>query len=121
MSEAQVEVKQDRAAEKLKALGIDPALVEKWKATHGKVELVMIQGKPYIYRGLPRIEFKQLTAKMREMDNLASQETIAGRCVLWPQDFGAQLALLPSGVPATLADKVIALSGFGADEEPLEL
>lgn len=119
---AEDQKKLDRDA-KLQKLGVDPKMVDALKQQHGRVELVVIQKQPYIYRALKRLEWKQLVDQAAEAgaDNMAAQEMAVQRCVLYPEGLGANIALTGAGVAATLSEGIMKFSGFGADEEPLEL
>lgn len=96
---------------------IDPSLpdsVERWKTEHPRVESIHILGNLYIYRTLLRSEY--LATMGAGLDKNKNDEKIASRCLLWPAISELDWIRLPAGIPMTIADLVLAASGFGTED-----
>ena len=62
----------------------DSATIESWKATYGEINLLgLSEDEMYIYRTVPRLEFKNLSSTAKDEDSFA--EMLVQRCVLWPK------------------------------------
>lgn len=108
---------------KLKSLGIDPEAVDGWKKMFGRVELLKVGDKHFVYRPMKRLEWRQIGDQVQEADGDVGmvQEMTVSRCVLHPRGFSGELAESDAGVVLTLSEAIMKLSGFGAEEEPVEL
>lgn len=97
------------------------AKIQAWKAEHGKVFKTVIDGEDYIWRKLKRKEYVALMASKTEADEdldariYERQEEIAKLVVLHPENI-AELVDQNAGLATTIADEVIARSGFGITE-----
>lgn len=108
---------------KLAEIGVAEEQVNQWKQMWGRVEVAKVGKRHYIYRPLKRVEWREIVdrASQSEGDTLTSQEHTCSRCVVWPQDFGSTMPQQDAGIVATLGDAIMRLSGFGVEEEPMEL
>ena len=123
--------------------------IQGWKIKYGKVFMVDLLDKLYIYRGISRPEVKVITAKatseLLEMQKsyrglgqtMSQQEQIdlmedimrdtqVRTCVLYPDlnnvDFNDPTSTESlAGVIPALADYIDEISGFGAKSQPREL
>lgn len=118
MSEKQID-----KAELLKSLGIEND-IETWKKQYGKIQLLQILGQAFVFRGVRRIEWKQITDaanKQAAGDTIQAasiaQELTVSRAVLYPKECSSNLPGLPAGTVSRLADEIMRLSGFGRDDE----
>lgn len=96
------------------------ARVQAWKAEHGKVFKTVIDGEDYIWRKLKRKEYVALMSVKSEEEDLDAriyerQEEIAKLVTLYPENI-AELVEENAGLATTIADEVIARSGFGITE-----
>jgi len=96
------------------------AKIQAWKAEHGKVFKTVIDGEDYIWRKLKRKEYVMLMANKSEEEDLDAriyerQEEIAKLVVLFPENI-SELVEENAGLSTTIADEVIARSGFGITE-----
>ena len=92
--------------------------INAWKAEHGKIFKTTIDGDEYIWRKLKRKEYVEIMATQENTDKdidqviYARQEKIAKMPVLYPDTIEEDLEK-NAGLATTLADEVIAKSGFG--------
>lgn len=109
--------------DKYKSMGLDPEKVTEWKKMYGKVAKLTLGGETYVYRPIKRLEWKQLLDKVDKAEGGMQmlQEQTASRCVLHPPGFSSNLSICPAGVPSTLSDAVLKISGFQQEVEPEEL
>lgn len=96
------------------------AQIQAWKAEHGKVFKTVVDGEDYIWRKLKRKEYVMLMATKSEEEDLDAriyerQEEIAKLVVLFPENI-SELVEENAGLATTIADEVIARSGFGITE-----
>lgn len=97
------------------------AKIQAWKAEHGKVFKSVIDGDEYIWRKLKRKEYVALMADREELDEdldiriYERQEKISKLVVLYPENI-EELINENAGLATTIADEVVARSGFGITE-----
>lgn len=96
------------------------AKIQAWKAEHGKVFKTVIDGEDYIWRKLKRKEYVALMSVKSEEEDLDAriyerQEEIAKLVILFPENI-TELVEENAGLATTIADEVIARSGFGITE-----
>lgn len=112
----------NKHSEKLEKYGISQEQINKWKEQFGRIELSVIGGRAFVYRFAPNMEWQQLKTQTENLDRRELvEEALVKRFVLFPQSFKTELPTLPAGVVPTLAEAITRISGFGYDEEPLEL
>lgn len=103
-------------------LGIDRVTVEGWKQNYGRVELVFIGDKPFIYRPLFRRELKALRdPNLQGMTDVILEDKVACLCTLAPKIDEISVAQRTGGLPATLAAMVYSISDFDIDAQPIKL
>lgn len=102
--------------------GIPKAKIAEWKQLHGPIEFVELGGEPFIYRGLRRMEWRELnkSPEVSFLDGLTKEEAVCNTALLYPE------ALDPSkpaaaGVPTTIFALVAKLSKFEPDFPPQRL
>lgn len=104
--------------------------IPEWKKAFGRVLLVEILGRCYVYRPLNRLEWKAITdnaLKQAGQDPLAvsalAQEITAQKAVLYPPTFGVNIGIVPAGVVSRLSEEIMKASGFDRENEeaPIEL
>lgn len=97
------------------------ANIQAWKMEHGKVFKTVIDGEDYIWRKLKRKEYVALMATKADADEdldariYERQEEISKLVVLFPENI-SELVDQNAGLATTIADEVIARSGFGITE-----
>lgn len=101
------------------------SLVHQWKKQfeqqgHG-VYLDFLAGKPFVWRTLSRLEFKEI-ASAPSSTELTREEMIAERVVLWPQNFSTDVVGdMPAGIPSAIAEHCLVASGFDKAAVPVRL
>jgi hypothetical protein len=106
----------------LESIGITEKIVDAWKEEHGPVETLKIAGQIYIYRGMTRNELKTLDAQSDKVTDDLREEYITEKCTLWPKIDRMQFSGSGAGIPTTMANAIMELSGFVAeDEAPIRL
>ena len=96
--------------------------IDKWKAMYRDIEFVEAQGDIFIYRGLSRMEWREIN-KVPDVSpdqTMQKEETVVQRCLLWPQDFDAA-APASAGIPTMVFALVARLSKFEPDFMPQRL
>lgn len=85
-----------------------------WKAIHGDVFFVPMNGKLYIYRYIKRQEWNQLQVDPAWQNGDANQrkDTIYNKCLLWPQLMPHEAAAEPAGIQDTLVTQIEQQSGW---------
>jgi hypothetical protein len=106
--------------------------VEKAKASGFEVELAEIGRKQYAYRPVTRTEWKSLLKRRNENLAKVGDDEVA-KAEIMEEEFEyllsvclvychTDVAKLPAGTVQTLADAILAMSGFGGlDSEPVRL
>jgi len=106
--------------------------VEKAKSAGYEVELAEIGRKHYAYRPITRLEWKALLKKRNENLSKAGENEVL-KAEIMEEEFEyllsvclvyspVDVAKLPAGAVQTLADAILAMSGFGGlDSEPVRL
>jgi hypothetical protein len=113
---------------------VSPAMqtaVDKAKADGYEVEKAVIARKEFAYRPITRAEWKVLLKKRNEKLSKAGDDLL--KAEIMEEEFEHLLSIclvysqvpvdrLPAGTVQTLADAILAMSGFGGlDEEPVRL
>lgn len=96
--------------------------VESWKKQFDGVYLVDdISDDVYIYRTLNRYEYKSIMAT-QNTDPLMREEMICETCVLFPYNYSyEQMSTDNAGIVSTLAEHIMAASGFSKASMPVRL
>lgn len=92
-----------------------PAMVDEWKRTYGVIDSQHILRTLYIWRGMSRSEYIALMNVAG--DKWKNEEQMVDKCLLWPVIKPTDWVMLPAGIPSTLADLILATSGFGPDDQ----
>jgi hypothetical protein len=100
--------------------------INDWKRMYGAVYSVRISGKPYIYRGLMRAEFKNIARNAsliaNQIDsNTALEEANVEVASLHPKITKDNINSVPAGVITVLSGHIMEASGFDDTGVPQQL
>jgi hypothetical protein len=85
------------------------------------INLSEIAGERFIWRSLNRMEYREIMA-LPNLDPLQREEVICEVCVLWPYGYNfKEMASRKAGIPAQLAEQIMAESGFARVSPPVRL
>jgi hypothetical protein len=123
MSEVQTPEVFDPNKEAFTRLGITKDEVEALKNNFGRLELVHINGAPYLYRPLFRREFRRLRDpnNIQGANEMMIEEKVVCSCVVRPQLTEEGLSQLGAGLSSTLAALIYNISDFDIDAAPIRL
>lgn len=107
-----------------KLSGPSQAQIEQWKQAHGDVLVSAFSDtEVYLIRPLKRGEFKELQLQLVnpevKMDQLAYEEAICAKCVLWPQLPENHFSVTKGGTATTLAEQIMQNSNFMTPGAPV--
>lgn len=112
-----------RAAEVLEEeFGITADRINTWKQRYGSVQVAFFEGKPYVFRGLSRMEWKDINRQpvIVPEQQLALEEEVTNKVLLFPSEFDVA-EQSSAGVPTSIFAMVSKLSKFEPDLPPLRL
>jgi hypothetical protein len=113
----------ERAADVLeKQFGLTKEQIETWKQRYGSVQVAFFEGKPYVFRGLNRLEWKDINRQpvIVPEQQLAIEEEVTNKVLLFPREFDIAEPS-SAGVPTSIFAMVSRLSKFEPDLPPLRL
>lgn len=91
--------------------------VNSWKKQweNGKVFVVNLDERTFVFRTLQRFEYKQIVSQLNT-DALQREEVICETVVLWPDNYTWKvMATQDAGLPSSLAEVIMEKSGFTKD------
>lgn len=85
------------------------------------VNMSPIAGEHFIWRTLNRMEYREIMS-LPNLDPLQREEVICEVCVLWPYGYNfKEMSSRKAGIPAQLAEQIMAESGFARVSPPIRL
>ena len=109
-------------------LGLKAGKIQEWKDKFKWPQVVHIRSQAIVFRPISRPEWKKLMAGVAELEDMnqadaksAQEDRVMKMCVLAPDPTKNDVFTRLAGVAGTLAEYIIAASGFIFDDAPVEL
>ncbi len=96
--------------------------LEAWKETFGPVQVLYVRGEPYIFRGMSRLEWREViaTPATNPVEELMKEDQVVGKCLLYPENPDLN-GPAKAGLGTVLFAAIQRLSSFEPDLPPVAL